>query len=180
MRSASSSIQDKTTNNFRVQTNPACAYRGYWHECTLLANKLSKLKFSRFRWMPKLVLKSRKPLEQTQIVTGSQDISSIQSSLDVGHDVSPRACAVFVNVAGSHMTFIACHRALLTYSTMLAHLGPFHRTNSTRTYYKSGSPSSYADMQSSRVISMALLRSLDKSFSIVSKLHVTNAYSLWH
>ena len=77
--------------------------------------------------MPKLVLKSRKPLEQTQIVTGRQDESSLQSSLDVGHDASPRACAVFVNVAGSHMTFIACHRALLTYSTMLAfrHLGPF-------------------------------------------------------
>ena len=126
MRSASSSIQDKTTNNFRVQTNPAYAYRGHWHECTLLANKLSELKSSRFRWMPKLVLKSRKPLEQTQIVTGSQDKSSLRSSLDVGHDASPRTCAVFVNVAGSHMTFIAC-RALLTYSTMLAYrlLGPF-------------------------------------------------------
>ena len=57
--------------------------------------------------MPKLVLKSRKHLEQMQIVTGSQDKSSIRSSLDVGHDVSPRACAVFVNVVGSHMTFIA-------------------------------------------------------------------------
>ena len=77
--------------------------------------------------MPKLVLKSRKPLERTQIVTGTQDKSSIRSSLDVGHDVSLRACAVFVNVAGSHMTFIARHCALLTYSTMLAyrHLGPF-------------------------------------------------------
>ena len=104
-----------------------CIQRLYRHECTLLANKLSKLKSSRFRWMPKLVLKSRKPLDQTQIVTSSQDKSSIRSALDVGHDVSPHACAVFVNVAESHMTYIACHRALLTYSTLLAyrHLGPF-------------------------------------------------------
>ena len=62
-----------------------------------------------------VVLKSRKPLEQTQIVIGSQDKSSIQSSLDVRHDVSPRACAVFVNVTGSHMTFIACHLYALDY-----------------------------------------------------------------
>ena len=45
--------------------------------------------------MPKLVSKSRKHLGQMQIVT---DKSSTQSSLDVGHDVSPHACAVFVNV----------------------------------------------------------------------------------
>ena len=57
--------------------------------------------------MPKLVLKSRKPLGQTQIVTDSQDKSSMQSSLDVGYDVSLRACAVFVNVTKSHVTFIA-------------------------------------------------------------------------
>ena len=57
--------------------------------------------------MPKLVLKSRKPLGQTQIVTDSQDKLSTRSSLDVGHDVSPRACTVFVNVTGSHVTFIA-------------------------------------------------------------------------
>ena len=99
----------------------------------LLANKLSKLKSSRFKRMPKLVLKSRKPLQQTQIVTGSQDKSSIRSSHDVSHDVSPRACAVFVNVAGSHMTFIAFQRALLP--TMLITSGPFHCANSTLTYY---------------------------------------------
>ena len=29
----------------------------------------------------------------------------------------PRACTVFVKVAGNHMTFIACHHALLAYST---------------------------------------------------------------
>ena len=57
--------------------------------------------------MPKLVLKSRKPLGQTKIVTDSQDKSSTRSSLDVCHDVSSRACAVFVNVTGSHVTFHA-------------------------------------------------------------------------
>ena len=152
MRSASASKQDKTTNNVRVQTevstlysncaqkrgggdkqrrgrtgSPACAYRGYRHECTLLANKLSKLKYLRSRWMPKLVLKHQEAFRS------SQDKSSTRSSLDVSYIVGPRACAVFVNVAGSHMTFIACHHALLSYSTMLAycHLGPFslHQLN---------------------------------------------------
>ena len=42
-----------------------------------------------------------------QIVTDSQDKSSTWSSLDVSHNVSPRACAVFVNVTGSQVTFIA-------------------------------------------------------------------------
>ena len=96
-----------------------CAYRGYWHECTLLGIKLYKLKSLLFRWMPKLVLKSRKPLEETQIFTGSQ--ANRQSSLDVGHDVSPCTCTVFVNVAGNHITFTAYHRTLLLYSTMLAY-----------------------------------------------------------
>ena len=52
--------------------------------------------------MPKLVLMSRKPLGQTQLI-----VKTSRSSLDVGHDVSPRACAVFVNVTGSHVTFVA-------------------------------------------------------------------------
>ena len=37
----------------------------------------------------------------------SQDKSSTRSSLDVVHDVSPHARVVFVNVTGSHVTFIA-------------------------------------------------------------------------
>ena len=53
--------------------------------------------------------------------------------------ICPHACAVFVKVVESHMTFIACHRALMAYSTIYSHTvtsGIFHCAKSIRMYYR--------------------------------------------